>query len=434
MDKLQNHAAPDALTHSNSMGRLLLSRSAFKREAVLLAGLAIATVVILIWRRPDQLLYPYIWVEEGTVTLPALIHHGWLSLFYPVQGYLVLPAKLIFLTAATLSFAYLPELTYWFTVLFTFFVVACIARCPTYLRWPAVCAVAVLLIPTDAEVFAVSEYAFWWGILLLLVSLLWQPEARKTGFRGVLTAIGGASSPFIIPLAILFLIRAWLFRTKREYVVCGIALTVAAIQITCLLVTGNISHHAGSSGIANFNVPTLLEKFFGWFVFWSGHSHVGEWRSVLIGAYTVVVLTGISLRNRRKLDAGMFFLASCLIIAIAASVARAPLNSIHPVLAGPRYFFLPYILLAWMLIQVACAGATWERLLIALLLVSALHQTAIYGRRYQDSIDWQAEIHACVASQKAYKLPIQFDGSRETTWKVMLSSDDCKQLLSRSFF
>lgn len=404
------------------------------REAVPYAALALATIVILIWRRPDQLLHPYVWVEEGIITLPAYLHHGWLSLFYPVQGYLVLPSKLIFLAAATLSFEHLPKLTYWFTVIFTFFVVACVARCPTYLRWPVACAMAVLLVPTDAEVFAVSEYAFWWGIVLLLVSLLWRSDARGTSFRAVLTVIGGGSSPLIIPLVSLFIVRAFVFRTKREYVILGIAVAIATVQILCLLVTGNILHDASSYGIANLNIPILIEKFFGWFVFWSKHSHVGAWRTVLVGVLVILALAGISYRNRKKLDAGTCLLVGGLIIAIAASVARVPLTSIHPILAGPRYFFLPYILLAWLLIRTASDSAVWERSLIVLLLVSALHQTAMYGQRHQDPINWRAEIHACTTSPKPYSLPIQRDGSRATAWNITLSSSECRQLLSRSIF
>jgi hypothetical protein len=130
----------------------------------------------------------------------------------------------------------------------------------------------------------------------------------------------------------------------------------------------------------------------------------------------------------------MLILGGCLIIAIAASVARAPLDSIHPVLAGPRYFFLPYILLAWLLIQAASVGATSERLLVALLLFSTLHQTLLYGQRFQDPINWQAQVHACATSPKPYNLPIQFDGLHATAWKITLDSSDCRQLLSRSIF
>jgi hypothetical protein len=401
---------------------------------VLFVGLAIATIVILIWRRPDQLLHPYVWVEEGTITLPAYLHHGWLSLFHPVAGYLVLPSKLIFLTAATLSFAHLPELTYWFTLAFTFFVVACVARCPTYLRWPVACAMAVLLVPTDAEVFAVSEYAFWWGIVLLLVSLLWRPEAGKTWFRGALTVLGGCSSPLVVPLIVLFVARTCVFRTRREYAILAIAIATAAAQIACLLITGNISHHGHTSGGVNFDVPMLLEKFFGWFVFWSRHSHIGTWRGVLIGAAVVLITAGTLFRNRKKLDVGVLLVAGCLIVAIMTLIVRVPLAAIHPVLAGPRYFFLPYFLLAWLLIQAAHAAGSWERALVALLLISALHQTLLYGRRYQDPINWQAEIHACAASGKSFILPIQYDGSRATVWKVSLNGDDCRELLSRSIF
>jgi len=406
------------------------NRVLWLKKTFRILALASVTFGILVWRRPDQLLHPYIWVEEGTVTLPAFLHHGWLSIFYPVAGYMVLPSKLIFATAASLSFSHLPELTYWLAAAFTFMVVACVAYCPTYLRWPTVCAIAVLLIPTDAEVFAVSEYAFWWGTILVLVSVLWLPTAKKTSLRVALTALGGLSSPLIIPVTVLFLIRACVLRVKREFVILGTAVVVVSTQVACLFLTHNISH---KSKIL-IDPLLLIEKFFGWFVFWSRHSHVGAWRGELIGGVVLCVLAGALLWNRNKLDAGILLLAACLAISIVATLVRVPLDIIHPVLAGPRYFFLPYILLAWLLIQAFCVCGWPGRSVLGILLVFSIHQTVMYGQRFQDTFDWQSEINACAAQTKPYNLPVQFDGSRASAWHVVLDGTQCKQLLSQSLF
>lgn len=433
-DKPQDQACVDGHVDSRIENSRRLLRTRIARDVVFYVGLAVATVAILSWRRPGQLLHPYIWVEDGTVTLPAYLHHGWLSLFLPVAGYLVLPSKLIFLIAATLSFTRLPELTYWFTILFTFAVVLCVARCPTYLRWPTACAVAMLLIPSNPEVFAVSEYAFWWGTVLVFVSLLWRPEAGKTPLRVLLTVIGGGSSPIIIPLSALFIIRAWLFRTKREYITLASAMALSAAQAGSLLTTENILHGKSNNIAANFNPPVLVEKFFGYFVFWSRHSHVDEWRSVLIGSLVILVLLVVLIRNAKRPNIGASLIGGMLLVAIVASIARVPVNLIHPVLAGPRYFFLPYILLAWLLIQAASVGLVWERIAIAIFLISALHQTLLYGQRHSDPINWEAQLNACKASTTPYNFPIQFDGSSASMWHVTLTSFECRQLQRQSVF
>ncbi|MDR3562455.1 MAG: hypothetical protein P4N59_13620 [Negativicutes bacterium] len=92
------------------------------------------------------------------MTLPAYIADGWASIAYPVNGYLVVPSKFIFLVSASVSFIHLPEIAYWLTIGMTIAILTAIAYCPTYLRWPKLCALAI---PPDSEVFAVLEYAFW---------------------------------------------------------------------------------------------------------------------------------------------------------------------------------------------------------------------------------------------------------------------------------
>src|SRR5215470_13572876 len=60
-------------------------------------------LVILFLRRPDQFFHPYIWVEDGSLTLPGYLHRGWLELFQPLNGFLVFASKLINIVAFRLS-------------------------------------------------------------------------------------------------------------------------------------------------------------------------------------------------------------------------------------------------------------------------------------------------------------------------------------------
>jgi hypothetical protein len=73
-------------------------------------GLAVATIAILAARRPDQFLHPYMWVEDGTQTLPGYLERGWLEVFQPLAGYLVLVSKLMNVAALQLAPLYAPAL------------------------------------------------------------------------------------------------------------------------------------------------------------------------------------------------------------------------------------------------------------------------------------------------------------------------------------
>jgi len=401
----------------------------FANSTLRIIILAAASLAILIYRRPSQFLHPYIWVEEGTITLPHYLHDGWLSLLSPVAGYIVLPAKIIFMLAATISFPHLPMLTYWLTIAFTISVAMSVALCPTYLKWPSVCAIAILLIPTDAEVFAVSEYAFWWGTLLAVVSVLWKSDGGKVALRSLLTLVGGLSSPLIIPLAPIFLFRALRFRTRNETLTFIVALTAAIAQAASILHTGNLAH----SDKVNLDPIILVGKFFGYFVFWSQNSQAAMWQSATIGVALIVALIAITYRHRAKLDVGIPLLAVCLAIAITSTVTRISPDMINPILAGPRYFFFPYIFLAWLLIQAAAVGGIVSRSIIAAIMILTMHQTWVYGQRTHDTIDWRAEIHSCTLAS-TYELPIHYDGVRSHAWKVELSGADCRKLISRSMF
>lgn len=123
--------------------------------------LLLITTAVLMFRRPEQFSTPYIWVEDGVFSINQFLEHGWVSLFDPVQGYLILPSKIIHVIAMSLSAPDYPELANWMNVLFTAGVLCAIAFSPTTLRYPVLCALLTLFTPNEGEVFGTSHYAFW---------------------------------------------------------------------------------------------------------------------------------------------------------------------------------------------------------------------------------------------------------------------------------
>ena len=199
-----------------------------KLQALLLA---LATLAILFARRPDQFLYPYLWVEDGTYILKAYAERRFASVIEPVQGYHILTSKIIALTAFKASILWTPEIALWLTVALTAAVVIAIALSPTHLPWRFACAVAVLLVPSNPEVFAVSEMSFWWAGLLLILALLWDPDRGKAWLRWLYIVLGGLSAPIIVPVCGLLGLRAVVERRWSEYAATAWLAIVAAVQL-----------------------------------------------------------------------------------------------------------------------------------------------------------------------------------------------------------
>jgi hypothetical protein len=387
-------------------------------------------VAIFIWRRPEQFLHPYVWVEEGTITLPAYLADGWKSVFAPVAGYMVLPAKLIFLIAASLSFAHLPSIEYWLTMIFEVGTLALVAFSPTRLRFPKAAALAIILLPTDSEVFAVSEYAFWWGTIWAFVAIFWdEGDKPRTLWRCMLVAVGGLSSPMALPVVAILGFRAAALRKRADFIVLAVALSVATVQWVTMRMTGALKPPAGLIVEAS----AVVTRFFGHFFLAS--SSVPAPAALIVGS--VIVLGGaVFVVVRRKWqDTYFLMLAACLVAAILASATRVPVEVIHPFNAGPRYFFFPYIFLAWLLLYTLPEIGRLPRLLVYVIFAGALSQFMFHGQRIHDRVSWRQELNKCVAAGEAtYPMPIHYDGDPSRMWHVDLTGNQCSDLKSRSIF
>jgi len=204
-----------------------------------LVALCAATVVILILRRPDQFLHPYIWAEDGEI-LQGYAHRGLASIIEPIAGYYILTSKLISLTALQISVVWYPEIALALTTAFTCAIVVAIALSPTHLRCPSLCALAALAVPTDPENFAVALYSFWWAGFLLVLALLWDTERGFGWLRFTYIVLGGMSSFLAVPFAALFALRALWERRREEYVATAVVAGVALVQGATILSQANL--------------------------------------------------------------------------------------------------------------------------------------------------------------------------------------------------
>lgn len=398
------------------------SKSLLRENAWLhLGALAIITVCVLFIRRPDQFFHPYIWVEDGTVVLASFAQRGWASLVEPVSGYFILATRLISTTAFAVSITHAPLLATIGIVLFTVAVVVAVAVAPTHLPWKFACALAVLFVPTNSEVFGVSEYAFWWAGILLLLALIWKDGQQ--GWRIAFIIVGGLSSPIIVPLSGLFVARAILKRTHG--LSAGVAVLMAMTQAM------NIFMEAPFDGTTNpAPLLTVIGKFTGFFL----HPIGGDKFVVKLGVCAAIAF-GVYLAIVRPLPPLYFWvLLAALILIVAITSMRVPVKVIHPILAGPRYFFYSSILTMWLILWLASRADGPVRVALVILVVAPALQILPYLTRRHAPIDWSAHIRQCASQDGQFPIPIHFAGDAMHTWKVKLSGQECRSLLARSLF
>lgn len=418
----------------------MLERERIGRRSVALASLLVAaTVAVLFWRRPDQFFAPMIWAEDSTI-LGDYAAHGWASIVVPIQGYHILSTKLITMSSYQLSFALAPYFALWITVAFTCLVVLAVAFSPTHLRWRPLCALAVLLVPTDGEVFAVSEYSFWWAGILLLLALLW--DSGLPWLRVGYVVLGGLSSPLIGPVAVLLAGRAALERTRASTGIAALAIALAVVQGVTVYFFNTVN--AGDMALELHTLKVASQRLVGFFYVGSGL--LPEYRYSRVGYIMLAMLGTMVWLRRDRLDRHFALLVLIWAAICTLTIVRAPLGKIHPMLSGPRYFFYPFLLMTWAGLWIAAVSGPIVRSILAITYLAALWFAVTYeylpGYKYagfqrrHDPVDWGEHVARCAArgDTEKYVMPIHHNGDAKALWPRDLSGAQCRVLVADSIF
>ncbi len=386
------------------------------------AILAAITVLVLFLRRPDQFLHPYIWVEEGKYVLREYLNGGLWVLTKPLAGYSQLASKIIAYLSFKLSILRAPEIALFLTVAFSAGVVIAVALSPTHLRWPFLCAIAVLLVPTDAEVFAVSAYAFWWAGVLLFLAVLWDPDRGREWLRWVFIVLGGLSSPILGAATMLIALRAVIERRRSEFLALGVAILAAVAQVFAMR-----AQRARFSA-TNFGFDTV-QLIFGKYIGGFFYSDAG----ILLGLLVLALAVAAAWSARARLDRYFYLLVLMFFVVAFVISLRLRTFGIDKFDTAPRYFFYPFILFSWILIWIAAVSTRAVRIGIAAAFAIALLVAGTGLSRRHDAVDWRAQLLACSKSDE-YEMPFHYIGKAKKMWNVPFKGEECRRLLDKSLF
>lgn len=392
-------------------------------EVILLIAMS---VIVLWWRRPDQFSHAALWAEEGPHILLPYAIRGWESLFQPVAGYVILISKLIAFSSYSLSILHTPQIALWLTVAFTALVVLSIRFSPTELPCKTLCALAVLFIPTDSEVFGTVDRSFWWAGIWLILALLWRREAQHQIIRLFMLIIGGLSSPLIVPFSLLYVFNAWQEKRKSEWTVALVAVAIALLQGAIMVST---DADIGKRSIEWLAPYYLAGKFFGNFLYWP---LTGTARNV-VGVLFAIILAGVTFHHRKKLDRHFFMLVAIFAVVGLSTVMRVDEYMIQAMKEGPRYLFYPYILLLWIMIWLGRVSSKTGRALLGLVMAFSIVQAMPKYARHHTFIDWEGEVRQCANTQERL-LPFHTNGKADEIWLINFQGAYCARLIDESIF
>lgn len=362
------------------------------RDTAAVLGLVALTLLL---RRPDSLLRPQFYCEDGIIFFwQAYERGGAAALFVPYAGYLHLIPRLFAWAGEALPILWRPAFDNYGALALTLGWTAMLCR---YVRLDlrgaerVALALATVLVPQGGEVFLTLSNLQWMQVPLL-VALILQRPARTRGqlwVEGALLLVGGLTGPMIIFLLPLFAVRWWRhgWYGRGELVLLLPALGAAAIQ------TWLIAH----SERVQFQPPTLAArpwlKALGFEL--PGRLFLGDQVPELLGnafwVLTPALLVAAGLLvwrgaatdggHRRRLALVCLFTGAIFLAAALRTVAHDPLI-LQPLASGSRYCYVPYVMAAWALVLLyGGVPPGWPRrlaggLLASMLLASATRFTA----------------------------------------------------------
>jgi len=233
------------------------SRAAWARPA--LVGLISAVVIVL--RRPDALLNPQFWAEDGAAWFYEAYVHGIRAVLTPHSGYLQTSSRLVAWLAQGVPITRAP-------LVFSLFAIAMQALPAVLLAthrfddlvpdWRArtLLIALYLLLPNTAEVHAILTNGMWHLALVPLLLAFARPPASRPGkvFDVALVLIAGLSGPFSILLAPFLALFWWRHRQRRWLgVILGADVLAAAIQVGAV-----VSSLSSAGGPRSVGLPTNL--------------------------------------------------------------------------------------------------------------------------------------------------------------------------------
>jgi hypothetical protein len=345
-----------------------------------------ALALLLAARKPHALHTPQLWAEDGTIFLMQADLHGIGAFVTPYAGYLhLLPRAIAWAASFVLDPAWWPAFYNAISFLIWLAVLARLFTSRFDLPNKPWLAVAFLFIPHSGEVFFNITNLQWLTAFVLIQQAIVRPPTTRLERVGdvAISALVALTGPFGIVFLPLFAWRWWRDRRAMDFIVFATLLVCAAIQIWFVIQTGPRFDFQSEPWRIWPNLVVLARRLVVWPLF--GHEIALSMSPALIGAIGGLVVLAVIGRALRPLPQRY---ARAQVIAALALITAAALYRTRPdtwaadnLYFGERYFYIPRVLLAWLVIweinATSRAVATTARILCCIVVLTHIRDYSL---------------------------------------------------------
>jgi hypothetical protein len=320
----------------------------FKKKSAFLVLLAL----LIYLRSPDIYILPQLWAEDGAVFLIQAREIGFLSLFHPYGGYLLIIPRIIASYSNLIPLIYTPLIYTYSSIILLLLLGLYYLSVPLSNNTRIFLLLSIVLVPIKGEIFLnITNVQWLLAPFMLILFYADTPPQRhlKVLYTVALFLIGltGPFSVFFVPFLILYI---FLFERNIYKITNLIVLTMCAlIQILFILKSQRLL--MPMPNISIFMKMLCADLFFP--LFFGMHSAFNS-LSLSIGffvtmAFIAWIFFAILLvdRKSRFVIVTLFSLSISLFYLGLQAVNANP--SFSPFGCAPRYFYLPYLFLIWLI-------------------------------------------------------------------------------------
>lgn len=325
----------------------------------------IIVILILMFRRFDGFTNPQLWAEDGTVFLQQYTEMGVKSLITPYAGYLhTIPRLIVFCFGLlSINLIYIPLLYSITCVVFMLLLAYRFLKSADELSLQnkVLFATVFLYVPLGTEIFMNVTNLIWFTALYMVDFLLvgykqYESSRYKLTIAVALfvVALTGPFSLLLSPIIVLIILLERKTISFKQLTPMILIMIGGVIQLICIKTSGNGISRAISGNPEKYHLLKLIELNIGDLAFASK----GLWPEMGSGLKTIIsmLLFGgllyligrayVKINLQRK----YILIAAPIVFLGSFVVSFWPMETIALAFGCPRYYFVPYVCIAWIFV------------------------------------------------------------------------------------
>lgn len=199
----------------------------------------LCAIIILILRRPDMILYPQLWAEDGLLWVASAHNIGaWQPLFIPVAGYFQTISRLAGAITVLFPLEWAPALFNATALMIRALPVALLfsnryTRVVPSVEGKILLAAAYLLMPNSEEILAnVTNAHTYLALLAIMTIVAPAPTTRAQKITDAVTySISAVSGAFILFMYPIFAMLAWMSGVREVWKRYWVPITLGGVQV-----------------------------------------------------------------------------------------------------------------------------------------------------------------------------------------------------------